>query len=87
MNWVEIIVQALKNWDTSLIAYVPDISIEYVDSPIMNQLSYTVSDGRFRDLGFNTKGTLEQGIRETVELLAGIVGDRVWESTPSPDRT
>ena len=27
MNWAEIIVQALKDWDTSLIAYVPDISI------------------------------------------------------------
>ena len=30
MNWAEIIVQALKNWDTSLIAYVPDISIHQV---------------------------------------------------------
>jgi len=30
MNWAEIIVQALKDWDTSLIAYVPDISIHQV---------------------------------------------------------
>jgi len=30
MNWAEIIVQALKNWNTSLIAYVPDISIDQV---------------------------------------------------------
>ena len=30
MNWAEIIVQALKDWDTSLIAYVPDISIDQV---------------------------------------------------------
>ena len=30
MNWAETIVQALKDWDTSLIAYVPDISIDQV---------------------------------------------------------
>ena len=30
MNWAETIVQGLKNWNTSLIAYVPDISIHRV---------------------------------------------------------
>ena len=34
MNWAETIVQALKDWDTSLIAYVPDISIDRVTSII-----------------------------------------------------
>ncbi len=34
MNWAEIIVQALKDWNTSLIAYVPDISIDQVTSLI-----------------------------------------------------
>ena len=34
MNWAETIVQALKDWDTSLIAYVPDISIHRVTSLI-----------------------------------------------------
>ena len=34
MNWAETIVQSLKNWDTSLIAYVPDISIDQVTSRI-----------------------------------------------------
>ena len=34
MNWAESIVQALKNWNTSLIAYVPDISIHQVTSLI-----------------------------------------------------
>lgn len=33
-NWAHIIVQALKDWDTSLIAYVPDISIHRVTSII-----------------------------------------------------
>ena len=34
MTWAESIVQALKNWNTSLIAYVPDISIDQVTSLI-----------------------------------------------------
>ncbi|MDA1129399.1 MAG: thiamine pyrophosphate-binding protein [Chloroflexi bacterium] len=34
MNWAEIIVKALKDWDISLIAYVPDISIDQVTSLI-----------------------------------------------------
>ena len=36
MNWAETIVQALKNWNTSLIAYVPDTSIHQVTSLIDN---------------------------------------------------
>jgi sulfopyruvate decarboxylase alpha subunit len=34
MAWAETIVQSLKNWNTSLIAYVPDISIHQVTSLI-----------------------------------------------------
>ncbi len=34
MNWAETIVQGLKDWNTSLIAYVPDISIDRVTSLI-----------------------------------------------------
>ena len=34
MNWAEQIVKTLKDWDTSLIAYVPDISIHTVTSII-----------------------------------------------------
>ncbi len=49
--------------------YVPDISIEYVDTQIMNQLSYHVSNSRFEDLGFEFKGNLEQGIGKTIDLL------------------
>ena len=52
--------------------YVPDVSVELVDSPIMNQLSYTMSNERFRALGFEFRGNLEQGIRETVELLRNV---------------
>ena len=51
---------------------VHNVDVQCVDSPIMNQLSYIVSDDRFRSLGFTYSGTLEQGIGETVQLLAGI---------------
>jgi nucleoside-diphosphate-sugar epimerase len=51
---------------------VPDISIEHVDTPIMNQLSYHVSNKRFSDLGFEFKGDLEQGIGKTIDLLKGV---------------
>jgi len=53
-------------------AHVPDISIDYVDSQIMNQLSYHVSNKRFRDLGFEFKGDLKQGIGKTIDLLKAV---------------
>ena len=34
MSWADIIVDSLKKWDTSLITYVPDISIHQVTSLI-----------------------------------------------------
>ncbi len=34
MNWAEQIVKTLKDWDTSLVVYVPDISIHQVTSLI-----------------------------------------------------
>ena len=34
MNWAEQIVQTLKDWDTSMVVYVPDISIHQVTSLI-----------------------------------------------------
>ena len=33
MPWNDIIVDSLKKWDTSLVAYVPDISIDRGDQP------------------------------------------------------
>ena len=42
--------------------YIPEIKIDYVATRIMNQLSYHVSDNRFRNKGFEPTGVLEQGI-------------------------
>jgi hypothetical protein len=40
-----------------------------VDSRIMNQLSYTVANGKVRKLGFEPQGSLETAIAESVKLL------------------
>ncbi len=53
-------------------SHVPDLSVEYVDSRIMNQLSYTVSARRIEGLGFRFKGSLEKGISDTIQLLGGV---------------
>ena len=53
-------------------AYVPDLSVQYVDTEIMNQLSYHVSNTRFIGKGFQFRGDLEQGIKETIGLFKGM---------------
>jgi len=50
---------------------LPDISLSFVDSPIMNQLSYEVSARRFFDRGFECSGDLHRGIGGTIALLRG----------------
>lgn len=50
-------------------SHVSDLGVGYVDSRIMNQLSYHVLNEKFRTLGFEFTGSLEEGIRETVLLL------------------
>lgn len=49
--------------------HIPDLTIQYVDTEIMNQLSYHVSNRHFKDQGFKFTGSLEKGIRETIQLL------------------
>ena len=51
---------------------VEDVVIKYVDSPVMNQLSYTVRSDRLRTEGFEFTGDLEAGILESIELLSGV---------------
>lgn len=49
--------------------HIPQLDIQYVESEIMNQLSYEVSNRRFRDRGFEFTGSIPQGIGETIEML------------------
>jgi len=54
--------------------FVPETEIAFVDSPIMNQLSYEVSSQRFTDAGFAFAGDLRRSIGETVALLKAAGG-------------
>ena len=47
----------------------PVLNVEFVDTEIMNQLSYNVSNERFHALGFEFKGDIHKGIHETISLL------------------
>jgi len=48
---------------------VGDVEVQYVESPIMNQLSYEVCNRRLKERGFQFTGSLEKSIGETIELL------------------
>lgn len=53
----------------SIRAHVPKVNISYVDSEIMNQLSYDVSNQRFVGMGFEFAGSIEHKIAQTCNLL------------------
>lgn len=62
---VEEIVIAIKE-------FIPNLQVSYVDSPIMNQLSYEVDDAKFRRIGFTPQGNLQEGIRTSILELKSI---------------
>jgi UDP-glucose 4-epimerase len=49
-----------------------DLRIDLVETRIMNQLSYEVSNEKFRKLGFTFKGSLRSDLTETIDLLRGV---------------
>ncbi|HIF61251.1 MAG TPA: SDR family oxidoreductase, partial [Rhodospirillales bacterium] len=53
----------------SIREFEPDLQVSFVDSKIMNQLSYEVSCERFMGEGFAFAGDLRRGIGETIGLL------------------
>jgi UDP-glucose 4-epimerase len=46
--------------------------IDFVESQIMNQLSYQVSSKKFQNTGFQFQGSLQKDISDTMNLLLGI---------------
>jgi nucleoside-diphosphate-sugar epimerase len=48
---------------------IADVDVQFVESPIMNQLSYEVSNRRFKEQGFQFTGSLGKSVGETIELL------------------
>ena len=49
--------------------YFENVEIEFVESKIMNQLSYEVFSKKILDTGFEYKGSLNKSIEETHKLL------------------
>lgn len=54
---------------------IPELEVTCVDSEIMNQLSYEVSNAAIAAAGFHSRGSIEQSISDTVSLLRR-AGDR-----------
>ena len=52
--------------------FVPSLNISFVESKIMNQLSYEVLSDRFRGLGFQYTGNLRSAVSETIAILKNI---------------
>ncbi len=49
--------------------FCPSLEIEFVSNEIMNQLSYEVSNQKFKDTGFVFEGNMKKRINETLNLL------------------
>ncbi|MCP4351360.1 MAG: SDR family oxidoreductase [Desulfobacterales bacterium] len=64
------IIQSIKQ-------HIPELEIQYVDTQIMNQLSYEVSNLRFREHGFKFSGSVERSIYDTIHLLRTSCGKQV----------
>lgn len=60
---------SVKNIIDEIKLYYPNLDLIFVDSKIMNQLSYEVIFEKFKSLGFNPHGSIKKGIRETLELI------------------
>lgn len=56
---------------------IPEFDVEYVETKIMNQLSYNVSDKRFTGLGFKVEGSIDKRIGDTITLLRGAASARI----------
>lgn len=59
----------VKDVTDAIKAFYPSLSIEFVDTEIMNQLSYEVSNKKFCDRGFSFHGDIITGIDETFKYL------------------
>lgn len=65
---------AVKDIVGEIKKHVANVQVEFVKSKIMNTLSYDVSCDKIKSLGFVPQGSLERGVRDTVQLLEGICG-------------
>ena len=52
--------------------HIPNLEVSFVDSPIMNQLSYEVSNRRSRDLGLTYHDSIEESLIDVVRKLKNV---------------
>lgn len=52
--------------------HVPDTKVNFVDSKIMNQLSYKVRNAKLTAAGFSPNGRLSDGVAATIRLIGGV---------------
>ena len=52
--------------------HAPGLKIEFVDTKIMNQLSYEVLDRKFRAKGYEPSGDVRRGVTDTMTLLKAV---------------
>lgn len=57
--------------------FVPNLEVQYVDSPIMNQLSYEVANAKFKAQGFKFKGNLREQVGKTIRLIRQACSSRL----------
>ena len=65
-------------------SHIKDVQIAYVDTKIMNQLSYHVLSERFQALGFTFTGSLPEGIGQTIQLLRNVRSTDIPDSRSTP---
>lgn len=56
---------------SSIRNYCPELKVEYVDTEIMNQLSYDVLCDKFIKTGFEFHGDLSKSLKDTIDLIKG----------------
>jgi len=52
---------------------VPDLNISFVKSDAMNNLSYDVNCDKINKIGIVSTGSLERGVKDTVQMLSGVL--------------
>lgn len=62
---VDTIIQAIKK-------YIPNLQIQFVESQIMNQLSYDVDNAKSVKKGIHYTGNLDHSLKEAIQNLKGI---------------
>jgi UDP-glucose 4-epimerase len=66
----------VKEMVESIQAFVPNLKTEFVDSEIMNQLSYEVLNTHLDNEKFVFQGDIKKGIKDTISLLKQAMPDK-----------